>query len=659
VIRVEAGIDPGEVLATRDGVDLLLRVAGTPAELRLHWWFNEGFGYEYQVQRVEFTDGTVWTIDTLRDMVTRGSEGTDNLIGFGTPDFLRGLGGNDTLAGAGGDDRLEGGTGNDTLYGENGNDTLLGGPGDDALDGGLDSDTYQFARGFGRDTIYDNDWWRPSADRIVFEAGVKPKDVAGTRDGLDLVLRLSGGADEIRLHGWFGGGVDYAYQVGEVRFADGTVWDLSRLQQMVLQGTSGADTINGYDTSDTLSGFAGDDLLFAWGGDDRLDGGAGADWMQGGAGNDTYVVDVASDAVYESPGQGSDTVESAIGYALGANLENLKLTGSAPVNGSGNELVNALTGNAAANVLDGGLAADTMRGGLGNDTYLVNDSADKVVESSGQGFDQVVSPVTYTLPSNVENLTLSGAAVADATGNSLANVLVGNSAANTLNGGTGADSMQGGAGDDTYVVDNAGDVVFELAGEGLDTVKSSRSHALAANVEHLVLTGTGPINGTGNSLDNSITGTAGANTLSGGAGSDVLTGGKGSDTYLFGRDSGADRIVENDMTKGNADRALFEAAVRPIDVVLSRSGDSLQLALWGSQDTLTIQDWYRGSGFQVESIEAGDGRRLASNRVDQMIQAMAGFSGETGLSWSDAVQQRPAEVEAILSAHWQPAAVGA
>ena len=73
VIRVEAGIAPDEVLASRDGVDLLLRVADTPSELRLHWWFNEGFGYEYQVQRVEFSDGTAWTIDTLRDMVTRGT----------------------------------------------------------------------------------------------------------------------------------------------------------------------------------------------------------------------------------------------------------------------------------------------------------------------------------------------------------------------------------------------------------------------------------------------------------------------------------------------------------------------------------------------------------------------------------------------------------
>ena len=656
VIRVEPGIAPADVLAFRDGVDLVLRVASTPTELRLHWWFNEGFGYEYQVQRVEFSDGTTWTVDTLRDMVTRGTDGPDNITGFGTPDVLRGLGGNDTLAGAGGDDWLEGGLGNDTLYGGDGNDTLLGGPGDDTLDGGLDSDTYLFAPGFGRDTIYDNDWWRPSTDRIAFAAGVRPRDVTATRDGLDLVLHLAGGTDEVRLHGWFGSGVDYAYQVGEVRFADGTVWDLARLQQMVLQGTSGADTINGYDTADTMNGFAGNDLLFAWGGDDRLDGGSGADWMQGGAGNDTYVVDAVGDTVYESPGQGTDTVESTISYTLGVNLENLRLTGSAPIDATGNELVNVLTGNTAANVLDGGSGADTLNGGKGNDTYLIDDPADRVVESSGQGVDHVISTVTFTLPSNVENLTLSGPSALDATGNALANVLVGNSADNTLNGGAGADSMYGGVGDDTYLIDNADDTVFELADEGIDTVRSSRTYALTPNVEHLVLTGTGAINGTGNVLDNSISGTTAANMLSGGAGADVLTGGKGSDTYLFGRGGGADRIVENDTTKGNADRALFEAGVVPIDIVLSRSGDSLRLALWGSQDTLTVQDWYRGSGFRVETIEAGDGRRLASNQVEQLIQAMASFTSGTGLSWTDAVQQRPAEVEAILSAHWQPVA---
>src|SRR6185503_9159984 len=226
-------------------------------------------------------------------------------------------------------------------------------------------------------------------------------------------------------------------------------------------------------------------------------------------------------------------------------------TRSAPIDATGNGLVNVLTGNTAANVLDGGSGADTLNGGKGNDTYLIDDPADRVVESSGQGVDHVISTVTFTLPSNVENLTLSGPSALDATGNALANVLVGNSADNTLNGGAGADSMYGGVGDDTYLIDNADDTVFELADEGIDTVRSSRTYALTPNVEHLVLTGTAAINGTGNGLDNSISGTTAANVLSGGAGADVLAGGKGSDTYLFGRGGGADRIVENDTTKGN------------------------------------------------------------------------------------------------------------
>ena len=87
-------------------------------------------------------------------------------------------------------------------------------------------------------------------------------------------------------------------------------------------------------------------------------------------------------------------------------------------------------------------------------------------------------------------------------------------------GGTGNDTMSGGAGDDTYVVDAAGDVVTEAAGEGTDTVQASVSYTLGGNVENLTLTGSGNINATGNTLDNILIGNAGNNTLSGGAGND-------------------------------------------------------------------------------------------------------------------------------------------
>ena len=470
-------------------------------------------------------------------------------------------------------------------------------------------------------------------------------------------------------------------------------------------GTSGDDVLTGGRGDDTLTGLAGNDTLQGGDGHDLLDGGTGTDTMQGGTGNDMYLVEMTGDVVTELANEGTDQVQtSLVAYTLGANMENLTLTGTGASAGIGNALNNQLTGNSGANLLDGGTGADTLLGGAGDDLYVVDHVGDTVVEQAGEGtLDAVTSSVSYSLSANVEHLVLTGSVAINGTGNELDNVLTGNSAVNVLTGL---------AGHDTYVI-GAGDTVVEAAGGGTDTVISTLSHSLSANVEHLTLVGFSTASGMGNTLDNVLNGllNLGGNTLSGGAGRDTyivgagdtvveasnggtdrvesgltatlgahvenltltgsaaingtgngldnvlvgnsaantLTGGTGNDTFVFQRGHGQDLVQDN---SGAADKLLYDAGINPLDLVISRQANDLRVAVHGSTDAVLIDKWYSGTANRTETIQAGNGQILLSSQVDQLIQAMAGFTTQTGLTWDQAIDQQPQDVQTVLAASW-------
>ncbi|PDT03625.1 calcium-binding protein [Rhizobium chutanense] len=233
-------------------------------------------------------------------------------------------------------------------------------------------------------------------------------------------------------------------------------------------------------------------------------------------------------------------------------------------------------------------ATGHVYGGTGNDTFIVTSPTQIVDESQGGGTDTVMSSISFSLKDtahaigNIENLTLTGAANINGTGNALANVLVGNSGNNILDGSTGADRMAGHAGNDTYVIDDAGDFADEAGASGKDTVKASTSFSLAdlqrtaGTIENLTLTGTANLSATGNNTANVLTGNDGSNTINGGKGADQLTGGLGNDK-LFGK-AGADILTGG----GGADSFVFDVkpdnlSVDKIRDFSSAAGDKLLL----------------------------------------------------------------------------------
>ncbi len=443
----------------------------------------------------------------------------------------------------------------------------------------------------------------------------------------------------------------------------------------ILLGTAGADRLDGGIGADQMTGFGGDDIYFvddigdtvtelAGQGTDEIrtslavfslagtnfenlagigngnqeltgnaganaiDGGAGADRLVGGTGNDRYIVDNPGDVVVETAGQGSDTVFASVTYRLAGDahveiLAALVPAATGALNLFGNGFANTLTGNAGANQLDGGGGVDAMAGLGGNDTYLFDHAGDTAIEAAGGGADIVYSAVSYSLNdgSEVESLsTISWEATTalNLTGNGLANTLFGNAGQNRLDGKAGADTMTGREGNDTYLVDNAGDRVFEFAGGGADAVYASVSYALIANgdVETLATVSfeaTTAINLTGNGLANYMIGNDGANQLDGKAGADVMIGRAGNDKYFV--DNAGDKTFES----GGGGTDLIYASVSFV-LTDAQEVESLSTVTWESTNALNLT----GNGLANQLFGNAGANRLDGRGGNDVLHGKGG-----------------------------------
>ncbi|MGQ7814938.1 peroxidase family protein [Metapseudomonas furukawaii] len=506
--------------------------------------FTPGAGQVGQLLRVvaSFTDD----FGTLESRVSAATAATGALFTAAAGgSTLTGTAFADMMLGGDGDDTLNGGDGDDTLNAGAGNDALNGGAGADAMSGGLGDDRY----------------WVDNPGDVVNE---------GAGAGRETVFTTLS-----------------SYVLG------------ANLEVLSYTGTGGFNgTGNGL--ANSLFGGSGADTLAGMGGDDILNGMAGADAMSGGEGNDRYYVDNVGDGVTEAAGQGVDDVYAYLSdYVLGANVENLRYVGTGDFRGNGNGLANLIVGGTGADrlfgqggddrlmgsagddILNGMVGADTMQGGEGNDRYYVDNAGDRVTEVAGQGVDDVYAYLSdYVLGATVENLRFVGTGDFRGNGNASANLIVGGSGADRLfgrdgddrllglagddilNGMVGADTMQGGEGNDRYYVDDVGDRVTELAGQGTDDVYSYlASYTLGANVENLRFVGTGNFTGVGNGLANTLQGGTGNDSLNGGTGNDTLIGGAGNDTLVFGVGFGQDRVLGFDANPAGGQDLMNIAAL--------------------------------------------------------------------------------------------------
>jgi Ca2+-binding RTX toxin-like protein len=523
----------------------------------------------------------------------------ENAIGGSNQDTLEGNSANNVLDGRGLDDYMAGLGGDDTYYVDTPDDQVVeeAGEGNDKVYASVD---YTLAA---------------NVENLVLNGR---KSIHGTGNDLENVLTgnaannmLDGAAGADTMEGGAGNDKYIVDNTGDVvsELADGgvdtvlssVIWTLgANLERLTLTGL-GHVAGTGNELNNILTGNDGDNVL---------DGKAGADTMTGGLGDDTYVVDSAGDVVTEAKNQGTDTVEAWVGWTLGANFEQLRLMGTAGLNGTGNDLDNVLTGNDLANDLLGLKGNDTIRGGAGNDVLDGGTGVDTADYSTSPGSIRV-DLAAGTAQDGFSDLDqLIG--IENVAGSAFGDEIYGNGSANRLLGNDGDDSLYGDAGDDLLEGGAGSDVL--AGGLGADALSAG------GDADYLLIDGADTAIDGGAGFDSVFVQTAAPVTLDMGAASiEWVQGSAGNDTFDAASQTGAVYIYGmggDDTLTGSAFGDYLDGG-DGTDTLAGGDGADLMLGNGGS-------DILRGDGGDDSLIELGD---------DSVIDGGAGF--DSLFVWSD------------------------
>jgi Ca2+-binding RTX toxin-like protein len=612
----------------------------------------------------------------------------DNLFGNSAANVLTGLGGNDFIMAGAGNDTLDGGEGNDTLSGESGNDSMVGGNGSDTFvvdsigdivveGAGLagDQDTIQSSISLnlltfsanveslwligsaainGTGTNGNNFFLGNSAANVL--SGLDGNDSFQAGDGNDTIDggvgndTIDGGLGNDSMIGGAGNDNFTVNAIGDVvnEAANGgtdtiaTTISLNlatfatQVENLVLiQVGAATDPVNlingtGNDLANMISGNGAANVL---------DGGLGWDTLSGGAGDDTYIVDgttvngaLVADVVSERLNEGIDTVRTSLNsYQLGANVENLVLTGANFVtSANGNELANliigsdsfidailggagndTIIGNGGFNAISGEAGDDSIVGGVTNDVLIGDQSPDPTNSDAAPNPDDMSFAGRDTIQGGEGDDQIYGGAGDDSLEGGVGlDTLYGGFGVDTINGGDGDDYINGGAEGDVMSGGNGNDILE--GGDGDDFMGGSAG-------DDILFGGTG---------DDVMTGGAGLDQLDSGEGNDLLAGGTGSDVYSFVDNFGFDQIFENDSVVGAANQDEVHFFTAAYDTLwFSQTGTDLVIDQIGTDNTLTVTNWFTTANAQIEVFyDDATGHQLNASSVANLVSTMAGFA---------------------------------